>query len=567
MTILGIDLGTTNSACAIWQEGTVRLIPNRLDKYLTPSVVGLDDNGEILVGESARHRLVSHPKKTTSVFKRYMGTDYQVDLGGRPFTAVELSALVLRSLKEDAETFLGETITDAVISVPAYFNDVQRKATKLAGELAGLHVERLINEPTAAAMVYGLHNKGDGDQFLVLDLGGGTFDVSLVEYFDGVLEVHASSGDNYLGGEDFLNVISDYYFEQTDINKNKLKSTDLQRLYEQLEEVKKKISSEREITLEQAIPEQKTPFTLTREAFDKISAPLLQRIQLPVERTLRDANVSPHEIDEIVLVGGATRMHAFRSLITKMFRRMPAGNIDPDLVVAMGAGIQAGLKQKDEDLDDVVLTDVCPYTLGLAIINKSDHANKQGDLFFPIIERNSIVPISVERELCTTSDNQKEVSIDVYQGESRLVKNNVFLGSLSIKVPKNKAGEETITVRYSYDMNGLLEIDVKVDSTGKIHNKVIINSSDSLSKEEIEASKNKLSKLKFHPREKEENRALIARTERLYEVSLGEKRDYISNILSQFEQILEKQNPAEIERAAANLKEILDELESDNLFS
>ena len=567
MTILGIDLGTTNSACAVWQDGKATLIPNRLNQYLTPSVVSMDDNGEILIGESAKHRLVSHPKKTVSVFKRYMGTDYKAKLGGRPFSSSELSALVLRSLKEDAETFLGETITEAVISVPAYFNDIQRKATKLAGELAGLKIERLINEPTAAAMVYGLHSKIDGDQFLILDLGGGTFDVSLVEYFDGVLEVHASSGDNHLGGEDFLIALSEYYFDKTGINKSKLKSIELQRLYEQLEILKIKISTEREVTIEQAVQGQKEPFVLTREEFDKISEPLLHRVQLPVERTLRDANTSPYDISEIVLVGGATRMFGFRSLVTRMFRRMPAANIDPDLVVAMGAGIQAGLKQKHEDLDDVVLTDVCPYSLGLGVINEGDSAAKQGDLFLPIIERNSIVPISVERNLCTTIDNQVEVDIEIYQGESRLVKNNVFLGNLSVKVPKNKAGKETVDVRYSYDMNGLLEVDVTVTSTGKTFHTTIINSSNALSEKDIKESKKKLAKLKFHPREQEENRALIARTERLYEVSLGEKRDYISSILSQFEQILDNQNPSEIEKAVVRFKEILDELESDNLFS
>lgn len=567
MTILGIDLGTTNSACAVWKDGKSTLIPNRLEQYLTPSIVGIDDNGEILVGESAKHRLISHPKKTVSVFKRYMGTDYSVKLGGRPFTAAELSSLVLRSLKEDAENYLGETITDAVISVPAYFNDIQRKATKLAGELAGLKVERLINEPTAAAMVYGLHQKIDGDQFLILDLGGGTFDVSLVEYFDGVLEVHASSGDNHLGGEDFLVALAEYFFVKTGISKSKLKAVELQRLYEQLEIVKKKISSEQEVVLEKAVQEQSEPFTLTRTEFDKIAEPLLHRVQLPVERTLRDANITPAEIGEVVLVGGATRMFTFRSLISRMFRRMPAGNIDPDLVVAMGAGIQAGLKQKHEDLNDVVLTDVCPYTLGIGIINEGDKSGKQGNLFLPIIERNSIVPVSVvESNLCTTVDNQTKLNIEIYQGESRLVKNNVFLGNLEVKVPKNKAGEETVDVRYSYDMNGLLEVDVIVNSTGKKYHVMILNSVSGLSDKEIEKSRNKLAKLKFHPRESEENRALIARAERLYEVSIGEKRNFISGIISQFEQVLEKQNPSEIDKAMVRLKEIIEELENDNLF-
>jgi molecular chaperone HscC len=567
MTILGIDLGTTNSACAVWRDGKTTLIPNQLNAFLTPSVVGLDEQGEILIGEAARHRLISHPGKTVSVFKRYMGTDYSVKLGGRSFTSTELSALMLRSMKEDAEAFLGETITDAVISVPAYFNDVQRKATKLAGELAGLNVERLINEPTAAAMVYGLHEKLDGIQFLILDLGGGTFDVSLVEYFDGVLEVHASSGDNHLGGEDFLVALSEFYFQTTGIDKRKLSANELQLLYERLESAKRKLSAEREVTIERAVTVQEAPFVLSRDDFDRIAQPLLHRVQLPIERTLRDAGISPAEIDEVVLVGGATRMFAFRSLISRMFRRVPAGNIDPDLVVAMGAGIQAGLKQKHVDLDDVVLTDVCPYTLGVEIVNEGDVSGKQGGLFMPIIERNSIVPISIERNLCTVADNQTEVNVRIFQGESRLVKNNVFLGKLELKVPKAKAGQETMDVRYSYDMNGLLEVDVKVNSTGKIYHTTIVNSAGDLSAKEIAASKEKLAKLKFHPREHAENRTLIARAERLYESTLGEKRDYISHALSEFETVLERQNSLEIKKAAGRFSEVVGELEEDNLFS
>lgn len=567
MTILGIDLGTTNSACAVWKDGKSTLIPNQLNEFLTPSVVGIDEQGEILIGKSARHRLISHPGKTVSVFKRYMGTDYTINLGKRSFSATELSSLMLRSLKEDAEACLGETITHAVISVPAYFNDVQRKATKLAGELAGLNVDRLINEPTAAAMVYGLHDRRDGIQFLILDLGGGTFDVSLVEYFDGVIEVHASSGDNHLGGEDFLEALVNHYFDKSGIAKSSLSANELQRLYEVLEAAKRKLSSERELVIEQAVKSQKQPFNLTREEFDRLVQPLLHRVQLPIERTLRDAGVSPGEIDEVVLVGGATRMFAFRSLVTRMFRRMPAANIDPDLVVAMGAGIQAGLKQKHADLDDVVLTDVSPYTLGVEIVNEGDKNDKQGGLFMPIIERNSIVPVSVERTLYTVNDNQNVVLINVYQGESRLVKNNVHLGEMEVKVPKAKAGEESLNVRYSYDMNGLLEVDVTVNSSGKTHHITIVNSASGLSDKEIEQSREKLARLKFHPREHAENRNFIARAERLYECSLGEKRDYISRVLSQFEQVLEKQNPVEIKKAASQFSEILDSLEDDNLFS
>lgn len=567
MTIIGIDLGTTNSACSVWKDGKPVLIPNRLGNLLTPSVVGLDEGGEILIGESAKYRLISHPNQTTAVFKRYMGSQHEVSLGKRKYTAPELSALILRSLKDDAEAFCGEEIKQAIISVPAYFNDAQRKATKLAGELAGLEVERLINEPTAAAIMYGLHESKDGTQYMILDMGGGTFDVSIVEYFDGVLEVHASSGDNHLGGEDFLNAMIQRFIEDNEIKEKSLKATERQHLIDQMDTAKRKLSTEHKISLSNIVAGQNQPWSLDRAEFEQLVQPLLHRIQVPIERTLRDSDLSPADIDEIVLVGGATRMLCFRSLVTKMFRRMPSGNIDPDLVVAMGAGIQAGMKQKHKDLDDVVLTDVSPYSLGVGIINENDTQDRQGDLFLPIIERNSIVPVSVERSLCTTSDNQTAMRIKVYQGESRLVKNNIYLGELEVTVPKGPAGKELIDVRYSYDMNGILEVDVAVVSTSKKLSKTIINSSSSLSEDEVLKSHEKLSRLKFHPRENEENRHIIARAERLYESSLSEDREYISNLLSFFEKTLEKQDPAEIKRAVKKMNEALESIEGGNVFS
>ncbi len=566
MAILGIDLGTTNSACAIWKDGKPTLIPNRLGCYLTPSVVGLDESGELLVGEVARNRLVSHPQETAAVFKRYMGTDHSIWLNKKSYSAVELSSLILKSLKEDAESFTNEVITEAVISVPAYFNDIQRKATKMAGELAGLKVDRLINEPTAAAMVYGLHERNDGSTFIILDLGGGTFDVSLVEYFDGILEVHASSGDNHLGGEDFLALLVDDYFAQTGVNRHKLKPQELRNVVHAVEKAKQALSKGHEYRLEPIIKAQKQAWDIDRDRFENIVHPLLKRIQLPVERTINDADIHPTEIDDIVLVGGATRMPVFRSLVSKMFRRLPMSQIDPDLVVALGAGIQAGLKDKRTELDDIVLTDVSPYSLGTEIVNHNDKNGKQGGIFFPIIERNNTVPISIERTLCTATDNQSFIELNIYQGESRLVKNNVFLGSLEMSIPRKPAGEESIDVRYSYDMNGLLEIDVTVCSTGQKYNKVILNSASHLSDDELAKSREKLAKLKLHPRDTELNRVLMARAERLFESSLGEKREYIHRLISEFDRVLEGQQRSAITHAAKQFSEILEQLETEGAF-
>ncbi len=549
MTIVGMDLGTTNSACAVWKDGQVQMIPNRLGEMLTPSVVHIDKDNNASVGKTAREKLILQPDSTTALFKRYMGTERKIRLNKQKFTAPELSAFVLRSLKEDAETFLGEPLTEAVVSVPAYFSDAQRKATIQAADMVGLKVERLINEPTAAAMAYGLQDKPEHTQFMVIDLGGGTFDVSIMEYFDGVLEVHASAGDNFLGGEDFLEVLVQKYLTTLNINKKSLGNSELNKVYQQLELVKRQFNSADQVIVEPFLSKQEQSVTLSFADFEQLASPLLQRIQRPVETALRDAGLTPSDLDDVLLVGGATRMKFLRSTVAKMFRRMPSANLDPDLVIAMGAAIQAGLKSRDAALDDVVLTDVCPYSLGIGVHNENDKTGSQGALYDPIIERNTIVPVSREGTYFTVADNQTEVNVDIYQGESRLAQNNIKLGNLMVKVPKGKAHEQSIMVRFSYDINGLLEVDVTVVSTDEKQSTVIQNAPGSLTDAEITSSREKLKTMKFHPRDQEINRELIARAERLYEGRLSSEREILKIYLADFEAAIESQDERTIETA------------------
>lgn len=560
MAILGIDLGTTNSACAIWDGDKVQLIPNRLGEFLTPSVVGLDDKGLVTVGKVARDRLISHSDRTVAVFKRLMGSNHQVQLARQRFTATELSALVLKSLKEDAEAFLGQPVTEAVISVPAYFNDNQRQATRLAGELAGFKVERLINEPTAAAIAYGLNQRAEGT-FLILDLGGGTFDVSILEFFDGVMEVHASAGDNFLGGEDFNNAMQEALLAELGITALDLSPQQRAQLATAVESSKRRIGLPGDNRISLTLGKHQIDKQIDDDWFAKLATPLLLRAKRPIERALDDAKLNPGAIDEVVLVGGSTRMGLFRATVGRMFGRLPACHIDPDLAIAMGAAIQAGLKAKDAALGEIVLTDVCPYTLGTEV-NGPD--GKSGGYFLPIIERNSTVPVSVERSVVTASDNQQVVRVAIYQGESRLVANNIYLGELEVPVPPGPEGKERVDIRYSYDMNGLLAVDVTVASTGHKANKVIEQAPGALSAIQKAEALARLDKLKFHPRDQEENRALLARGERVYQSSLGDQRQYVANVLGEFDKVLERQNSQEIAKLRAKVSEMLDQLDRDN---
>ncbi|MCF6299994.1 MAG: Hsp70 family protein [Proteobacteria bacterium] len=564
--IIGIDLGTTNSVLAVWKAGKAELIPNSFGEYLTPSVVSIEKDGTIHIGKTAKTRALLKPLESAVNFKRYMGSDKQYRFHTKSFSPIELSALLLKRLLEDAENHLSEKISEAVISVPAYFNGIQRKATKQAAELAGLKVEKLINEPTAAAIAYGLQDKPEYTDFMVIDLGGGTFDVSIMEYFDGVLEVKASSGDNFLGGEDFLQVMIDHYISKAGIKPNKLSAEDRQKINLRIEQAKRQISANKNHLIEPFLNIKSSPVDFVYSEIVKLCEPLLQKIIKPIERCLKDSKLEPVDMDEIILVGGASRMVFFKSIITRMFKKIPRTDIDPDQTVAIGAAIQGGLKAKDQVLGDVVLTDVCPYTLGTGVVNSNDIMGTHGLLFDPIIERNTIIPVSRVKSYVTASDNQKSLVLDIYQGESRLVKNNIKLGVIEVNIPKAKAGEQRVELRFSYDVNGLLEVDAHVPSTDQSYQKVINNSPGELSQKEIDKSHAKLSGLKVHPRENEQAIELIMRAESLFEDSIEEDRILISNALGEFERILERQDLKEIAETTTKFNEFLAEFDNSGWF-
>ncbi|EPM59720.1 heat shock protein Hsp70 [Pseudomonas syringae pv. actinidiae ICMP 19073] len=559
--IVGIDLGTTNSLVAVWRDGSSELVTNALGETLTPSVVGLDDDGQILVGKAARERLQTHPEKTTALFKRYMGSAQEIRLGSGTYRPEELSSLVLKSLKADVERAFGEPVTEAVISVPAYFSDAQRKATRIAGELAGLKVEKLINEPTAAALAYGLHQKEGETSFLVFDLGGGTFDISILELFDGVMEVRASAGDNFLGGEDFDDLMVEH-FQKLHRNEPDFPSPTqiAPALKREAERVRKALGQDSTTDFVLRHADREWRKTITQEQVSELFAPLLNRLRAPAERALRDARIRVADLDEILLVGGTTRMPLIRKLAASLFGRFPSIALNPDEIVAQGAAVQAALKQRDAALEEIVLTDVCPYTLGIETTQQIANRYESGH-YLPIIERNSVVPVSRVKTVFNVADDQEHVLVRIFQGESRMVKDNIALGELHLPIPKAKAGEVALDVRFTYDNNGLLEADVMTLLTGERHTLVIENNPGVMTPEEIQERLQVLEALKVHPREQQANTHLIARLERLYQECLGSDRELIGYWTSQFQHVLESQDERQINEVRKQLKQEVDKFE------
>lgn len=558
--IVGIDLGTTHSLIGAYRDDGVELFKNGLGELLTPSIISINDDNSILVGAAAKERLITHPNSTIANFKRLMGTNQSIKLGDKSFLPEELSALVLRSLIADAEAATGEKVTEAVISVPAYFSDAQRKATKTAGKLAGITVERLINEPTAAALAYGLEEHKEGDTFLMLDLGGGTFDVSIIEIFDGVVEVHASAGDNFLGGEDFLQLLLAKACHDLSIDVSTLSSNEVSSLLNKLEQLKRSLAHNSSCQLSITLQNQTYQWQITEQQFTELAEPLIQRLRTPIERAIRDAKLTPKDLNEIVLVGGASRMPLVSRLVSKLFGRLPLRNINPDQTIAIGATIASGLKARDIRLNEVILTDICPYTLGIDMAKRNNKGEYIDNFFMPIIPRNCTVPISRAEDTYPINEHQESIVFNIYQGESPIADKNILLGKLEVKIPNKLVEDRGVNIRFTYDINGILQVETTVKHTGEKKELILQQNNSHMSEEEIQARLSALSQLKIHPRDKQENTLLISRASRLYEEYI-DYRDYIQSILFDFQQILNTQDEEKIAPYRDHFKQALDSIE------
>ena len=528
--IIGIDLGTTNSCVAVMEGGKPVVIPNSEGARTTPSVVAFTKTGERLVGEPAKRQAVTNSERTISSIKRHMGTDYKVTIDGKSYTPQEISAMILQKLKADAEAYLGEKVTEAVITVPAYFNDAQRQATKDAGKIAGLDVKRIINEPTAAALAYGLDNENE-QKIMVYDLGGGTFDVSIIEIGDGVIEVLATNGDTHLGGDDFDNMITDWMIREfkntvgVDLSQDKMA---LQRLKEAAEKAKKELSVATTtninlpfITATSAGP-QHLDMTLTRAKFDELTAELIARTTIPVQNAMRDAGVTNSDLGKVLLVGGSTRMINAQEKVKQLTAHEPSKTLNPDECVAIGASIQGGKLAGDAGAGDVLLLDVTPLSLSIETL---------GGIATKLIERNTTIPTKKSQVFSTAEDNQSAVDIHVVQGERQFARDNKTLGQFRLDgILPARRGVPQIEVTFDIDANGIVNVSAKDLGTGKEQH-ITITSGSNMSKDDIDKAVKEAAEFEAADKKRKENidtrneaDSLVFQTEKAIQ-EVGEKLD------------------------------------------
>ena len=569
--MIGIDLGTTNSlATYIDDNGEIQFVKNEYGNILIPSVVGIDENDDIIVGELAKERRMMNAGETASNFKRRIGTDAKIKVKNKTFDAQMLSSFVLKHLKENAEKQLNEKINRAIISVPAYFNDKQRRDTKMAAELAGLTVERLINEPTAAALSLGSNILNQNLKFIVLDLGGGTFDVTLLETFEDIMEVLSISGDTMLGGEDFTAKICEIFLKNIKLAITDLSREERTKLYTKADRAKKLISL-KDVVIELEIKGKNYKSEITQKDFREAVKPLLVKMKASIDKALQDGNTDAREIEKVILVGGAVKLGIIEEFTEKYFHKMRGEKIyfssenfiennklvsivaDPDTVVAYGVGVAVGMKERNKMFKERILTDVCPFTLGTELVGKR---------FAPIIPRNTTVPTSKSEYFYTIDDYQDKVNVGIYQGESLNIDDNLFLGNFLIDVPRNIAGKEAINVRFTYDINGILEVEATVVSTGLKKSKLIVNGD--LSEEEKNEKIKMLEEIKIQSENKNKDKLLLERANRIYaEIVNTEIRNHISDYLENYQMVVATGDRIRIQKVKESFSQFLDKIDPE----
>ncbi|THE12324.1 2-alkenal reductase [Bacillus timonensis] len=576
MAVIGIDLGTTNSAVAYLKGEKPEIIPNTEGGRTTPSVFQLSINDEIIIGQNAKNAMPGMPDRTATEVKRLMGTDEMVMVGGQSYRPETISAHILMHLKKSAEDYLGEMVTEAVITVPAYFNDAQRKATQKAGEIAGLKVERIINEPTAAAIAYGLENIDKNQHILVYDLGGGTFDVSVVEIFEGVVEVKASAGDNNLGGVDFDNALTDWIienFKQTDgidlfsfgtpeeINQRKA------RIKLESENIKKSLSSQTNVNIN--IPfiaiHNNAPvsvnMSITREEFDALIKDMALKTLVEVDKALEDSRLGVSDIDEVVLIGGSTRVPLIQQLVEDKFGKKAKKDINPDEAVALGAAVQAGIKTGQIDTSKgIMVIDVCPYTLGTEVVRQIGGQTVPG-FFDPIIPRNSTIPITESKRYYTVSDNQTSVNVNVFQGDNQYTDQNIFLSDFILEgIPAGPRGQEAIDVKFSYDINGTLQVEATIVSTGRKASAIVKTQAGTMTEQEVSAARAQVESDYEKSELYQEVKSVITRGERMLNSTEGLEKEKLMSALQNIKIALEKNDRALVQKYEEELTDLLIEL-------
>lgn len=557
MAIIGIDLGTTNSLSCVYRDGRVEMIPNELGDCKTPSAVSVLEDGTVLVGAAAKERLVSHPEATAASFKIWMGTEKTLTLAGRKFKPEELSALVLRQLLEDAKRYLGEEVEEAVISVPAYFNDDQRCATKLAAQLAGLNVKRLINEPSAAALYHRCSAQAGDCQLMIVDFGGGTLDVSIVDCFENIIEITAIAGDNRLGGDDIDRAIAAHFCRENGLTEEGLDPTLRASLYRQAETAKIALSSAPAASISLQQGETRYSLVLTNDLLRQLCGTVFQKVRAVISRAMKDRSRGSR-LNNVILVGGSAQLTVFVDFLEELFGRRPHVALSPDETVALGVGLCAGIKERAEDLQDLVMTDVCPFSLGVATYSRRDDKTPHMAVLIP---RSSMLPASHQERFRTLHDNQTGLRFEIYQGEGYFASENLKLGEVEVQVPPGPAGEQSAVVTFTYDIDGILHVSAQ-SSGGDFRERLILNPKLHLTEEGKEQAMERIRQIQLAAQGDQRDQLLLERALRLYVQTIGRQREEIVGIIDYWRYLMETGDRIQRRRDYDQVKERLDLLEA-----